>query len=112
MGIPTLNLIQWYSLSLLHELTDGKIDLGSIWVKQHIDEELQLELKKGLIYVYDFFTSLNVLLISEAAKAEKTWKELLDRKKNPFDMEVIKNIIYPMLTLKRGTKRKKILLRT
>ena len=79
-----------YSLSLLHELTDGKIDLGSIWVKQQIDEELQLELKKGLIYVYDFFTSLNVLLISEAAKAEKTWKELLDRKKNPFDMEVIK----------------------
>ena len=79
-----------YSLSLLHELTDGKIDLGSIWVKQQIDEELQLELKKGLIYVYDFFTSLNVLLISEAAKAEKTWKELLDRKKNPFDMEVIR----------------------
>ena len=79
-----------YSLSLLHELTDGKIDLGSIWVKQYIDEELQIELKKGLIYVYDFFTSLNVLLISEAAKAEKTWNELLDRKKNPFNMEVIK----------------------
>ena len=79
-----------YSLSLLHELTDGKIDLGSIWVKQQIDEELQLELKKGLIYVYHFFTSLNVLLISEAAKAEKTWKELLNRNKNPFDMEVIR----------------------
>lgn len=78
-----------YSLSLLHELTDGKIDLGSIWGKQKIEEELQRELKKGLIYVYDFFTSLNVLLISEAAKAEKTWKELLDRKQNPFDTEVI-----------------------
>lgn len=79
-----------YSLSLLHELTAGKIDLGSIWAKQQIDEELQCELKKGLIYVYDFFTSLNVLLISEAAKAEKTWNELLERKNNPFDLEAIK----------------------
>ena len=43
-----------YSLSLLHELTDGKIDLGSIWDKQQIDEKLLRELK-GLIYVYDFF---------------------------------------------------------
>lgn len=79
-----------YTLSLLHELTDGKINLGSIWQQQRVDEDLERELKKGLIYVYQFFTSLNVLLISEAAKAEKTWKELLDRKQNPFDMEVIK----------------------
>ena len=47
-----------YTLSLLHELTDGKIDLGSIWSKQFIDEILERELKKGLIYVYKFFTSL------------------------------------------------------
>lgn len=79
-----------YTLSLLHELTDGKINLGSIWGKQDIDEELQIELKKGLIYVYQFFTSLNVLLISEAAKAEKTWKELLERNEKPFDMSVLR----------------------
>ena len=79
-----------YTLSLLHELTDGKINLGSIWSKQDIDEELQIELKKGLIYVYQFFTSLNVLLISEAAKAEKTWKELLEIKEKPFDMSVLR----------------------
>lgn len=78
-----------YSLSLLHELTDGKIDLGSIWNKQVIDNQLKIELKKGLIYVYGFFTSLNVLLISEAAKAEKTWQKLIDKKDNPFDMEII-----------------------
>ena len=78
-----------YTLSLLHELTDGKIDLGSIWSNQRIDEELEVELKKGLIYVYQFFTSLNVLLISEAAKSEKTWNALNEKKKNPFDMEVI-----------------------
>lgn len=79
-----------YTLSLLHELTDGKIDLASIWNKQIIGEELETELKKGLIYVYQFFTSLNVLLISESAKAEKTWRELIDKKEIPFDMEVIK----------------------
>ena len=79
-----------YDLSLLHELTDGKIDLGSIWSKQMVDNELELELKKGLIYIYKFFTSLNVLLISEAAKAEKTWNLLIDKKENPFNMDVIK----------------------
>ena len=79
-----------YTLSLLHELTEGKIDLGLIWKKQQVDEEFERELKKGLICVYEFFISLNVLLISEAAKSEKTWKELLTRKMNPFDIEVIK----------------------
>jgi len=78
-----------YTLSLLHEITDGKIDLGSIWAKQMVDEELEIELKKGLIHIYKFFTSLNVLLISEAAKAEKTWNLLIDKKENPFNMEVI-----------------------
>jgi len=79
-----------YALSLLHELTSGKIDLGTIWNKQLIDSQLEVELKKGLIYVYQFFTSLNVMLISEAAKAEKTWQQLIDKKENPFDMSVIK----------------------
>lgn len=95
-----------YSLSLLHELTDGKIDLGSIWNKQRIDEEFQLELKKGLIYVYDFFTSLNVLLISEAAKAEKTWIQLLSRKQNPFDMNVIKQYCITDSNFKRRYEAK------
>lgn len=78
-----------YTLSLFHEFTNGKINLGEIWNKQFIEQELELELKKGLIYVYKFFTSLNVLLISEAAKSEKTWIKLKDLNKNPFDMGVI-----------------------
>ena len=51
-----------YTLSLLHHVTDGKINLGKIWNKQVIDEVLETELKKGLIFIYHFFTSLNVLL--------------------------------------------------
>ena len=78
-----------YTLSLLHELTDGKINLESIWNKQFIDEVLELEIKKGLVFVYNFFTSLDTMLVSEAAKSEKRWKELVDRKQNPFDMDVI-----------------------
>jgi hypothetical protein len=80
-----------YTLSLLHELTNGKVDLKTIWQKQEVGEKLQIELKNGLIYVYKFFTSLNVLLISEAAKSEKTWNKLLEQKENPFDMDVIKS---------------------
>lgn len=79
-----------YTLSLFHQLTEGKIDLGKIWNKQVIDESLEIELKKGLIYIYHFFTSLNVLLISEAAKSEKTWIRLLDQKKCPFNLEHLK----------------------
>lgn len=79
-----------YTLSLLHEYTDGEINLELIWKKQTIEEEFENEIKKGLIYVYDFFNSLNVLLISEAAKAEKTWELILARKENPFDMKVLK----------------------
>jgi hypothetical protein len=75
-----------YTLSLLHHVTDGKINLGKIWNKQVIDEVLEIELKKGLIYIYQFFISLNVLLISEAAKSEKTWVKLLGQKKHPFDL--------------------------
>ncbi len=78
-----------YTLSLLHTLTKGKINLGAIWHQQFIEEDLEVELKKGLVYVYKFFTSLNVLLISEVAKAEKTWQQLIDKKENPFNMEVI-----------------------
>ena len=91
-----------YTLSLLHELTDGKIDLGKIWNKQVIDESFKIELKKGLIYVYKFFTSLNVLLISEAAKSEKTWIKLLEQKMSPFNLEILK----PYIIDEKGYKQR------
>ena len=78
-----------YTLSLFHEVTDGKIDLGSIWAKQMVDKDLEIEMKKGLVHIYKFFTSLNVLLISEAAKSEKTWRQLVDKGYNPFNMKVL-----------------------
>lgn len=96
-----------YTLSLLHELTDGKINLGTIWSKQLVDQELELELKKGLIYIYKFFTSLNVLLISEAAKAEKTWKLLIDKNENPFNMDVIKRYCISEADYKKRYEAKK-----
>lgn len=95
-----------YTLSLLHEYTDGRIDLKSIWQKQEIDEELQRELKKGLIYVYKFFTSLNVLLISEAAKAEKTWNQLLELKESPFNMDVINEYTVSEIEFKKRYEEK------
>ena len=45
-----------YTLSLLHHLTDGKIDLGKIWNKQVIDEVLEIELKKRInLYISIFY---------------------------------------------------------
>jgi len=79
-----------YTLSLLHEFTDGKINLSKIWNEQMISEELEIELKKGLIFVYKFLNNLNVALISEAAKSEKTWSLLVEKKQSPFNLEIIK----------------------
>jgi hypothetical protein len=54
-----------------------------------VDKDLEIEMKKGLVHIYKFFTSLNVLLISEAAKSEKTWRQLVDKGYNPFNMKVL-----------------------
>lgn len=76
-----------YTLSYLHHLTDNKINLGLIWEKQRIDPLLEKEIKKGLIFVYKFLNDLDVALISEAAKSEKTWKLLKEIKNHPFNIE-------------------------
>ncbi|WP_282781303.1 AIPR family protein [Phaeodactylibacter xiamenensis] len=78
-----------YTLSYLHYLTNNRINLGRIWEKQAVDEALQIELKKGLKFVYEFLNTLDAALISEAAKAEKTWEKLKEQTRHPMDMEVI-----------------------
>ncbi len=78
------------TLSLLHHITGNRLNLGQIWETQSIAEDLQAELKIGLRYVYDFLNDLDVALVSEAAKAEKTWTALKARTDYPFDMEVVK----------------------
>jgi hypothetical protein len=82
-----------YTLSYLHFLTKNRLDLAMIWDTQTVPEDLQLELKKGLKYVYDFLNSLDVALISEAAKAEKTWTALTQRTDQTMNMEVIKKYL-------------------
>lgn len=82
-----------YGLSLLHKVTEGKLNLGQIWKKQTVDEDLKKEIKKGLEYVYAFFYSFQGQLISELAKAEKTWKALLEKKGHPFDETVLKRFL-------------------
>jgi hypothetical protein len=61
-----------YALSYFHYLTSNRINLGEIWLKQSVDDRLLQEIRKLVLQVYDFFTNLDVALISEAAKSEKT----------------------------------------
>lgn len=82
-----------YTLSYLHHLTRKRLNLAIIWDSQIIPEDLQIELKKGLEYVYKYLNSLDVALISEAAKAEKTWTGLTERTGQPFNLEVIKKYL-------------------
>jgi len=78
-----------YTLSLFHHLTQNKLNLGQIWNNQIIEEDLQIELKKLLIFVYKFFTSLDVALISEAVKSEKVWDKLKESKVENINSDVI-----------------------
>lgn len=78
-----------YTLALFHSVTDNRLNLGTIWEKQLVSDVLRTELKKGLEYVYHFLTHLDVALISEAAKAEKTWVKLKEQTDTPFKIEVI-----------------------
>ncbi|MEI6680087.1 MAG: AIPR family protein [Mariniphaga sp.] len=78
-----------YAISFFHYVTNNKLDLGRIWRNQIIEDELLIELKKLIVFVYDFFTNLDVALISEAAKSEKTWLRLKERLSHPMNMEVL-----------------------
>lgn len=82
-----------YTLSYLHFLTRNRLNQAMIWNTQTIPEDLLSEIKKGLKYVYDFLNSLDVALISEAAKAEKTWNALIELKGHPLNMEVIRKYL-------------------
>jgi hypothetical protein len=82
-----------YALSYIHFLTDNRLNLAMIWDKQYVPEDLQVELKKTLKFVYSFLNNLNVALISEAAKSEKTWAALKDIKEHNLDMGVIRKYL-------------------
>lgn len=78
-----------YTLAYLHEITKNQLDLGAIWRAQSLDPVLAKELAKGLLFVYEFLNNLSESLISEAAKYERTWDALRERKDQPFDLEAL-----------------------
>ncbi|WP_335965415.1 AIPR family protein [Galbibacter sp. PAP.153] len=82
-----------YTLSYLHHITENRLDLGLLWEKQVIPEDLLYELKKGLRFTYHYLTTMGAALISEAAKSEKTWDGFKKTKDHPMDMDVIKTYL-------------------
>lgn len=78
-----------YALAYFHYKTNNKLNLGAIWRTQRIEDELLVELKKLVVYTYNFFTNLDVALISEAAKSEKTWLKLREMHNHPMNMSII-----------------------
>ena len=80
-----------YTLAYFHYLTDNKVNLEKIWNEQRLDETFSVELKKVLLYVYGFLSTLDVALISEAAKSDKTWTKLKDREKLVLDENILQS---------------------
>ena len=89
-----------YTLALFHHVTGNRLNLGTIWEQQCIDEILKQELKKGLQFVYGFFQGLNVALISETAKSEKTWTALLELNEHPWNLELLQPFLLSEAALK------------
>lgn len=82
-----------YALAYFHYKTNNKLNLGRIWSTQRIEDELLDELRKLVVFTYNFFTNLDVALISEAAKSEKTWLKLKEMTNNPMNMDVVSNYL-------------------
>jgi hypothetical protein len=69
-----------YALSLLFHLTDNLIDLGKIWNKQTISENLEIEITRLLRHVYTYLVSSDESLVSEFARKKYCWEELIKLK--------------------------------
>lgn len=78
-----------YALSYFHHITQNKLKLGQIWNTQVIEEDLQFEIKKLLVFVYNYFMNLDVALISEAVKSEKVWDKMKVIKYENLDFDVV-----------------------
>lgn len=64
-----------YSITIIHFLTKGLINLNKIFEEQRVDEVLLSELKKIMFLVYKFL-NVGEGLVSEKAKKESTWNDL------------------------------------
>jgi len=69
-----------YALALLYHLTDNLIDLGKIWNKQSVDENLQTEITRLLRHVYNYLISSEDTLVSEFARKKYCWEDLIKLK--------------------------------
>ncbi len=66
-----------YTLSYFHFLTNNRLDLWKIYDEQKIDDNLNIQLKRLLVFVYDhFIIEAKGSLISEYAKRITTWEKL------------------------------------
>lgn len=72
-----------YTVSYFHYLTDNRLDLWKIYEDQKVDDVLNNNFKKLLVFVYEHLVKeANNSLISEYAKRESSWNKL---KETPYD---------------------------
>src|SRR5690606_18684148 len=72
-----------YTVSYFHYLTNNRLDLWKIYEDQKVDDVLNNNFKKLLVFVYEHLVKeANNSLISEYAKRESSWNKL---KETPYD---------------------------
>ena len=85
-----------YAIALLHHITEGKIDLYKIWIRQEVSPELS-------DFLYDLMKQINKFIISheevaryeELAKKKSFWEEVKNHKWSYNLNEIKRDLIDP-----------------
>ena len=89
-----------YSLSLIHEVTENRVDLKKIFDEQKLDEELVKVIRDVMIQVYDYFNKKEGLA-SMIARNAKTFGEV----KSAVSVDVFGRLKDLLIDKKEATER-------
>lgn len=97
-----------YAIALLHHITEGKIDLYKIWMRQEVSTELSDFMYDLMKQINKYITSIEgIARYEELAKKKSLWKEIKAQTWN-FNLKDIKrDLIDPNNPPKRVSKSKK-----
>lgn len=92
-----------YTLSYFHFLTKNRIDLWKIYEDQKIDDQLNIYLKRILVFVYDHLIfEAKGSLISEYAKRNTSWEKL---KQTYYHLNLEAELTDHLITIEEKEKR-------
>ena len=96
-----------YAIALLHQITDGKVDLYKIWMRQEVSTELSDFLYELMKQINKYITSIDgVARYEELAKKKSLWEDIKKHTWSYNLKEIKRDLIDPNNPPKRVSKSK------